>query len=174
MAQLNSDISKVLVKIGGADPSVLNMGSSSPSPLRRKPNTEAIFPGTPPRSPRLLKKDQGRPMLLSPPAVHFQFFRQHSCPIGVGSSSLLIEDIPSSLPSSLNDVREDENEEEEEVKYRELYSKLSKQRRSSLSLPDLRGINNSALTEVTEEDNSEEEVFPLTNGNLLQRKDSCS
>lgn len=174
MAQLDSDIAKVLVKIGGADPSALNLGISSPSPLRRNPKIETMFPCTPPRSPMLRKKDHGGTALLSPTAVQFQFFRQNSCPVGVGNGSLLTVDTPLSLTSSLNDVREDENEEDEELKYRELYSKLSEHRRSSHSLPDLREINNSTLHEVAEEDDSDEEILPLRNGNVLQRRDSCS
>ncbi len=161
VAHLDSDISKVLVKIGGADSSVLRL--SSPSPTRRKPNIETFLPAATPRSPRLRKKDQGRPDSLSPPAAPSNLYRQSSCPVGDGSGNMLTVDSPSSRgssrASSLNDVREDENEDEEEREYIELHSNLKQQRRNSLSLPDLRDMTGCLINSPTHSLNSSSENF---------------
>ena len=52
----------------------------------------------------------------------------------------------SSRASSLDDLQEDENEEEEEKEYLKYQSNLNKNRRNSLSLPDLRDIPNSLVS----------------------------
>ena len=144
MAQLDSDISKLLVHLGGADSSVLKHELLSPSPTR---NVNAVLHGPCPRSP-LSRRKQERPESLRSLSTPNGLLYKTTSPSGTMGDMLTVESPSSrgsSRASSLDDLEEDENEEEEEREYMQYYSNLNKNRRNSLSLPDLRDMPDSLV-----------------------------
>ena len=145
VAQLDSDISKLLVHIGGADSSVLKQELLSPSPTRRAVNAVLHCPC--PRSP-LSRRRQEHPESLRSLSAPNGVICKPLSPTGTMGGMLTV-DSPSSRgssrASSLDDLQEDEHEEEEEREYMEYHSNLNRHRRNSLSLPDLRDMSNSLV-----------------------------
>ena len=147
VAQLDSDISRLLVHLGGADASVLKHEMLSPSPTRR--NVNAVLHGPIPRSPlsRRRQDHPERPETLRCLSVPNGSFHRQGSQSGTGD--MLTVNSPSSRgssrASSLDDLQEDENEDEEEREYMQYHSNLNQNRRNSLSLPDLRDMPNSLV-----------------------------
>ena len=145
VAQLDSNISKLLVRLGGADASVLKQEMLSPSRTRRSVN--AVLHGPVPRSPlsRRRQDHPERPESLCSLSVPNGSLHRPGSPSGTGD--MLTVNSPSSRgssrASSLDDLQEDENEDEEEKEYMQYHSNLNQHRRNSLSLPDLRNMPNS-------------------------------